>query len=823
MGLASALTTALTGLSAAETQIDVAGNNLANSQTVGFKASDTVFVTQFLQTQSLGGGPSDTDGGTNPRQTGLGVRVGEITPDFTQGTIEVSSSPSDLAIQGDGFFIVQGSQGESLYTRNGIFKTNANNQLVTSTGNLVLGLGIDNNYNVETSQGLVPLSIPLGTKTVAKSTSVVTLQGTLTPTGDVGDTAGVVQSAVLGDASKPRPDATAVTAFAATTPAVGAVTVGHAEGTGTLAEGAVYQYKLVYLDTSGQETQASSSVTVTVPAGNTLADNSITLNNLPAGTADYPNLRIYRATGASPSATFSEVGTVAAGTSFTDNDATIPGTPATLDSSSLTGNYGYLVTYYNSTSQAESRPSTQIGPVQVVNGRVQLDNLPSIPSGADYDKVRIYRNLSSSSDTFYLVGTVDAPAGVPNSFTDGRADADISDLTISTNKEVDFDGPRVDFSTRLLDVLTRDGLNFENAFQEGTLDFAARKGGRQLASKEFTIDANTTLKDLLRFMNLAMGIQTQTDDPNQVFPDSLNAIPGETGTLSPGAVVTADGQIRVVGNNGVDNGLEIGLSSFRTTTTTNDTVSTNLGFGTIQEAKGQSAVSDFLAYDSLGMPLSVRVTAVLQSVSGSQTTYRWFADSPQNDPTGDPDVDISVGTGLVTFDGEGNLITTTNDKVSINRRDVPSADPLEFTLDFSGVSGLSAGKSSLAATRQDGSAAGKLTTFIIGDDGLVRGVFSNGVSRNLGQIQLARFANPAGLSQVGQSMFSEGVNSGLPIVGGPNEKGLGKVVAGARELSNTDIGKNMIELVLASTQYRGNSRVISTAQQLLDELLNLRR
>src|SRR3954471_4082158 len=106
MGLASALTTALTGLSAAETQIDVAGNNLANSQTVGFKSSDTVFVTQFLQTQSLGSSPGASDGGTNPRQTGLGVRVGEITPNFSQGTIEVSSNPSDLAVQGEGFFIV---------------------------------------------------------------------------------------------------------------------------------------------------------------------------------------------------------------------------------------------------------------------------------------------------------------------------------------------------------------------------------------------------------------------------------------------------------------------------------------------------------------------------------------------------------------------------------------------------------------------------------------------------------------------------------------------------------------------------------------------
>src|SRR5688500_12042884 len=160
MGLASALTTALTGMQAAETQLGVVGNNLANSQTVGFKASNAVFATQFLQTQSLGSGPTATSGGTNPRQTGLGTRVAEIAPDFTQGTIEISSNASDLAVQGDGFFMVESSEGERLYTRNGIFKTNADNELVNLTGQRVLGYGIDNNFEVQRTT-LIPLSIPL--------------------------------------------------------------------------------------------------------------------------------------------------------------------------------------------------------------------------------------------------------------------------------------------------------------------------------------------------------------------------------------------------------------------------------------------------------------------------------------------------------------------------------------------------------------------------------------------------------------------------------------------------------------------------------------
>jgi flagellar hook protein FlgE len=321
-------------------------------------------------------------------------------------------------------------------------------------------------------------------------------------------------------------------------------------------------------------------------------------------------------------------------------------------------------------------------------------------------------------------------------------------------------------------------------------------------------------------MNEAMGIQDSIDDPQHPIPGSVNNIPGELSTLSPGATLNG-GKIRFVSNNGVDNALSIGLSGFQLTALDGDVTNPNLSFGRIQEAQGQSAVADFLVYDSLGFPIDVRLTAVLESRDGSSTTYRWFADSAGNDPT--TGVEISVGTGLVSFDGEGNLISATNSTISIDRRNVPSASPLEFDLDFSNISGLAADKSTLAAARQDGSSAGKLTSFIVGEDGVIRGVFSNGVTRDLGQVLLARFANPAGLEQKGQNMFAQGVNSGLPIQGRPGDDGIGTLVSGAVELSNTDIGRNLIDLVLATTQYRGNSRVIATAQQLLDELLNLRR
>ena len=90
-------------------------------------------------------------------------------------------------------------------------------------------------------------------------------------------------------------------------------------------------------------------------------------------------------------------------------------------------------------------------------------------------------------------------------------------------------------------------------------------------------------------------------------------------------------------------------------------------------------------------------------------------------------------------------------------------------------------------------------------------------------MQLARFSNPAGLEQRGLNMFAGAANSGLPVIADAGSNGLGSIIAGAVELSNTDIGQNLIDLVLATTHYRGNTRVITAAQQLLDELLNLRR
>lgn len=816
MGLTSALSTALTGMNAAETQIDVLGNNLANSQTVGFKASDVVFSTQFLQTMSIGAVPTADNGGRNPRQTGLGVQIAAINQNFRQGAIEISSSATDLAIQGEGFFQVSGAQEEKLYTRNGIFRLNSSNELVTSDGFRLLGFGVDDEFNIQPTQ-LAPLTIPVGTQKIAQETTKVEFEGTLSPRGDLGEVSHVVQSAVLGNGRIPRPVSTGMTVAGSTAPTTVGVNFSTTQGAGgNHAEGSVYQYRFVYVDSNGKESNLSSTVSYTVPAGNGLADDTISMN-LPAASTQYNQVRVYRT--APGGSNFFLVGNGAAGSTFQDTSAASSATA--LNTDALAGNYSYMVTFYKN-GEPESKPSPLVGPVSLANGRAFLTGFPTPPVPAPgsglpaYDSIRLYRNVANDPNSYYLVDTI-APTG---SYTDNRTDADISNLALPGRQKVNLDGPAVDAATRLVDVTTRDGLNYANPFKEGELSFRGRKGGRYLDEKTLQITDSTTVQELMDFFERSLGIINESGDPFNPINSTLNTIVGESGTLSPSAYIQ-NGSIRVVSNAGTQNNVTIDLSAIRITDSSGQVTTPSIPFSTLQEGKGQSAVTDFIAYDSLGFPIKVRVTAVLETRNDQSTIYRWFADSPDNLST--TTAGINVGTGLLRFDGNGSFISATNSAVMINRVGFPSQKPLLIELNFNAMNGLATTTSSLAASRQNGSPPGVLNNYVIGEDGKIRGVFSNGVSRDLGQLRLARFINPMGLEQRGRNMYAPGVNSGLPIEGAPSENGLGVVTAGALELSNTDVGSDLVQLVLASTQYRSNARVITATQQLFEELLNLRR
>src|ERR1041384_3773092 len=146
MALTSALFTGLSGLDVNQTRLNVVGNNIANVNTVAFKASRALFKPQFYVTDAAGSPPSDGFGGENPSQRGLGSVVAAIEKDWSPGSIEPTGKPTDLAIDGDGFFVVQGKSQK--FTRDGSFTLNPENNLVTTSGDFVQGFAADDTGNI---------------------------------------------------------------------------------------------------------------------------------------------------------------------------------------------------------------------------------------------------------------------------------------------------------------------------------------------------------------------------------------------------------------------------------------------------------------------------------------------------------------------------------------------------------------------------------------------------------------------------------------------------------------------------------------------------
>ena len=172
--LTAAMNSSVNALTLNETAIAVIGNNIANADTNGFKASNVLFTTQLSQTLSAGSAPTSTNGGTNPEQIGLGASISATEIDFSQGSITNTDIPSDLAIQGNGFFILNTSTG-NVYTRDGGFSLNANNQLVNAQGYAVQGYGVNSSFQLQTTQ-LTNLSIPLGNLNVAQQTTSLSIE-----------------------------------------------------------------------------------------------------------------------------------------------------------------------------------------------------------------------------------------------------------------------------------------------------------------------------------------------------------------------------------------------------------------------------------------------------------------------------------------------------------------------------------------------------------------------------------------------------------------------------------------------------------------------
>lgn len=193
----------VSGLRSHQTMMDVVGNNIANVNTAGFKSAQITFGEAMAQTLQGPAGAGVDSGGTNPLQIGLGVQVASIDGVFTQGATQITGRPTDIAIQGDGFFILQDSAGRE-FTRAGTFRWDESGNLVAPGGQLVQGWLADANGQVQTQTAVTGINLPLSQVIDPVETSSVQLGGNLSSDAAVGEihTTSIVVYDSLGNAQE---------------------------------------------------------------------------------------------------------------------------------------------------------------------------------------------------------------------------------------------------------------------------------------------------------------------------------------------------------------------------------------------------------------------------------------------------------------------------------------------------------------------------------------------------------------------------------------------------------------------------------------------
>ncbi len=169
---------AISGLRAHQTKMDTVANNIANVNTVGYKTSNTVFETTLTQVLRGGKNPDATEGGSNPAQVGLGVKLAAITTDFGQGKTQNTGRALDFMIQGDGFFVTRNGN-QQLFTRAGSFTFDGSGKLITADGAVLQGWMADDAGKVVTSGPVGDLAVSYGAVKNPKPTDATTLAGNL--------------------------------------------------------------------------------------------------------------------------------------------------------------------------------------------------------------------------------------------------------------------------------------------------------------------------------------------------------------------------------------------------------------------------------------------------------------------------------------------------------------------------------------------------------------------------------------------------------------------------------------------------------------------
>lgn len=749
----------VSGLGGHQIAMDVEGHNIANVNTTGFKYSRANFEDMMSQTSKIAAGPHGDLGGTNSMQVGLGTSVTSVTKIFKQGSVQTTEKLTDVAIQGDGFFVVSNDGGQThQYTRNGDFLFDKHGNFVNNGGHIVQGWMRDEETGkIDSTRQVKNIVVKPDLTMPAKATTKLDIAATLN-TGDH-----------IGDKKIPIFELDAFRGY----------TDKNADGQGV---GKAEEH-----DESNED-----SFKNTKNSDYKLVEKSVDMAILHNQKGEAYNLRegqgiwVSYATAKTEPIDIDKIDEVN-GSEF---DITVNGTQIKGTVNSIAD----LARLINGHSQA-----TGVKAVVVNGSQIQLANGNDIGTTNKTKNIKITKadkGLGITTQNIITAYQYKYTTAQIGTYQDPKADPKVASSTIQKGKDAyDDTTERFFHSTddlrHAMQVDARSNVDYDGkkvgkADENNGVEITVNSQGQFEIKNKFTKDLDKSGKQ----MNLYI---TGLTDPKNNVGENIRF----TEVMSPmrGALNANDYPKTTQGSY---------ISAHSTTTPIFDSLggTKDIKFDFIKEGYADNG--------------GTRWKMIIQVPEPGRINFSENTKLPAN-----------LVVGEVTFNPDGTLATyyPTSIQYSSNNGSI-GGQPISLDLGTSGdTDGLVAhdAKSNTKFFTQDGYKGGDLDGIKIDETGTIIGSFTNGHSLGLAKIAMAKFVNNQGLTSEGGTLFSTSPNSGEAIIGEALTAGRGKMQSSALEMSNVDLSRSLTNLIVIQRGFQASSKTITTSDQMLNTLLQLKQ
>lgn len=803
----------VSGLQAHQYAMDVEGNNIANVNTFGFKYSRADFSTLMSQTSKIATAPDGDLGGKNPMQVGLGAGVNSTTRIHSQGNIQTTDKNTDLAINGDGFFIVSNDGGTTqFFTRAGDFKTDAVGNFVDNNGYTVQGW----NYNQETGQidsskSVEDIVIPPGMSMPAKQSSIVKLTANLDSGNSLGANASAKRPIYALDSSHGRREDIGKE--------INENDRGHTEFYTTSKSGAQVTEKGVDMGVvfnsqgEGLNLRDGQGIWVSYADAKWTSQRQLA-PDLPTNQADM------------------QVGNFTFW-GYTNTDGTQ--VPATLD---ITINGVHITatgvgkeTFLN----AINAKTAETGVVaSIVDGRFTLTNDNSVGTTAKSKNINFtinsQRNTAGqginirNNDVGQGAPALNRPAN-PGAVLTGGAGINQAVSVITAHEYI--------YSSNNVDIGANPNPN------AGTVEQANMPN----PTGQRTFHTTEDLRELLQ-RDARWAVDYDGDGTIENYFNGGTQL-GEDSNSAVEVVVEKDGRFKITNpTGGKDMTFKItGYSNEANKIATNDKFTAmfsaldgNFNAGNTEKYSQDMYLSAHTAsieiFDSLGTrhELTVQFTKETKTADGgAEWSIIISVPEPAEINFSGDGAPGNIVVGNLKFGNDGSLQSYTPNVINFTGNNGSRPNQV-VKLDFGttgAFDGLTSYDKDSATTKQetDGYTGGNLKPDALRTDenGYVYGEFTNGKTLALAKVALASFPNNMGLEEIGNNLFKATANSGTPTIGHAGEGGRGGLKSSAIEMSNVDLSRSLTQLIVIQRGYQASSKTITTSDQLLNTLLQLKQ